>query len=174
MATKKSIGYKVDFTSKTLTMTKAFEEKAQNPESKEFAILMNLQSSIPGLIVERKTHATPSKYRTKDGGTFNCNQFKNLTYDNMKSFIKRLPNSKELERSFDFLKNYGSLPQTSRYTAVRKWFVAQFPEFRKNPLFYLYNEVQVVNIAPFIQEAQKRAEELEAKKEKEAEEAKRA
>ena len=164
MATKKSIGYKVDFTSKTLTMTKAFEEKAQNPESKEFAILMNLQNSIPGLIVERKTHATPSKYRTKDGETFNCNQFKNLTYDNMESFIKRLPNNKELEKSFDFLKNCGSLPLTSRYTAVRKWFVAQFPEFRKNPLFYLYNEVKVVNIAPFIQEAQERAEELEAKK----------
>ena len=168
MATKKSIGYKVDFTSKTLTMTKAFEEKAQNPESKEFAILMNLQNSIPGLIVERKTHATPSKYRTKDGETFNCNQFKNLTYDNMESFIKRLPNNKELEKSFDFLKNYGSLPQTSRYTAVRKWFVAQFPEFRKNPLFYLYNEVKVVNIVPFIEEAQKRAEELEAKKAEEA------
>ena len=50
------------------------------------------------------------------------------------------------------------------YTAVRKWFVAQFPEFRKNPLFYLYNEVKVVNIVPFIQEAQERAEELEAKK----------
>ena len=174
MATKKSIGYKVDFTSKTLTMTKAFEEKAQNPESKEFAILMNLQNSIPGLTVIRKTHATPSKYRTKDGETFNCNQFKNLTYDNMESFIKRLPNNKELEKSFDFLKNCGSLPLTSRYTAVRKWFVAQFPEFRKNPLFYLYNEVKVVKIAPFIQEAQERAEELEAKKAEEAEEAKRA
>ena len=49
-------------------------------------------------------------------------------------------------------------------TVVRKWFVAQFPEFRKNPLFYLYNEVKVVNIAPYIQEAQERAEELEAKK----------
>ena len=168
MATRKSIDYKVDFTSKTLTMTKAFEDKAQDPESKEFAILMNLQNSIPGLIVVRKTHATPRKYTNKQGEKFNCNQFKNLTYDNMESFIKQLPNSKELEKSFDFLKNYGALPQTSRYTAVRKWFVAQFPEFRKNPLFYLYNEVKVVNIVPFIQEAQERAEELEAKKEKEA------
>jgi hypothetical protein len=42
--------------------------------------------------------------------------------------------------------------------------VAQFPEFRKKPLFYLYNEVDVIDIAPFIQEAQERAEELEAKK----------
>ena len=170
MATKKKLpGYKVDFAAKTLTMTKDFEEKAQNPESKEFAILMNLQNAIPGLIVERKTHATPRKYTSKSTGEkFNCNQFKNLTYDNMESFIKQLPNSKELEKAFNFLKYFGALPQTSRYTAVRKWFVAQFPEFRKNPLFYLYNDVKVVDIAPFIEEAQKRAEELAAQKEEEA------
>ena len=71
-------------------------------------------------------------------------------------------------KSYNFLRYYGGLPQTSRYTAVRKWFVAQFPEFRKNPLFYLYNEVKVVNIVPFIQEAQERAEELEAMKAEEA------
>ena len=164
MATRKSIDYKVDFTSKTLTMTKAFEDKAQDPESKEFAILMNLQNSIPGLIVERKTHATPRKYTNKQGEKFNCNQFKNLTYDNMEGFINGLPNNEEYLKAYNFIKNCGSLPQTSRYTAVRKWFVAQFPEFRKNPLFYLYNEVKVVNIAPYIQEAQERAEELEAKK----------
>ena len=163
MATKKSIGYKVDFTSKTLTMTKAFEEKAQNPESKEFAILMNLQNSIPGLIVERKTHATPRTYTNKQGEKFNCNQFKNLTLDNMKAFIEGLPNSEKFMKSYNFLRYYGSLPLTSRYTAVRKWFVAQFPEFRKNPLFYLSNEAQVVDIAPFIQEAQERAEEQEKK-----------
>ena len=82
----------------------------------------------------------------------------------MKAFIEGLPNSEDYLKPYNFLKNCGSLPLTSRYTAVRKWFVAQFPEFRKNPLFYLYNEVKVVNIAPFIQEAQERAEELEAKK----------
>ena len=168
MATKKSAGYKVNFAEKTLTITKEFDDKAQNPESKEFAILMNLQNSIPGLIVERKTHATPRKYTNKQGEKFNCNQFKNLTYDNMEGFINGLPNSEDYLKAYNFIKNCGSLPLTSRYTAVRKWFVAQFPEFRKNPLFYLYNEVKVVNIVPFIQEAQERAEELEAKKAKEA------
>jgi hypothetical protein len=82
----------------------------------------------------------------------------------MKAFIEGLPNSEKFMKSYNFLRYYGGLPQTSRYTVVRQWFVAQFPEFRKNPLFYLYNEVKVVNIAPFIQEAQERAEELEAKK----------
>ena len=82
----------------------------------------------------------------------------------MEGFINGLPNKQDYLPAYNFLKNCGSLPLTSRYTAVRKWFVAQFPEFRKNPLFYLYNEVNVVNIVPFIQEAQERAEELEAKK----------
>lgn len=67
-------------------------------------------------------------------------------------------------KPYNFLKNCGSLPLTSRYTAVRKWFVAQFPEFRKNPLFYLYNEVKVVDIVPFIMEEQAGAEELAAEK----------
>ena len=47
-------------------------------------------------------------------------------------------------KGYNFIKNCGSLPLTSRYTAVRKWFVAQFPEFRKNPLFYLYNKPEVI------------------------------
>jgi len=75
MATKKNAGYKVDFVEKTL---KEFDDKAQDPASKEFGILMNLQNSIPGLTVIRKTHATSRKYTNKQGEKFNCNQFKNL------------------------------------------------------------------------------------------------
>ena len=165
MATKKNAGYKIDFVEKTLTITKEFDDKAQDPASKEFGILMNLQNSIPGLTVIRKTHATPRKYINKQGEKFNCNQFKNLTYKNMEGFIDGLPNSKELMKAFKFLRYRGSLPLTSRYTVVRKWFVAQFPEFRKNPLFYLYNEVKVIDISPFLEEEKKRAEELAEKKE---------
>ena len=89
MATKKSAGYQIDFTTKTLTITKEFSDNAQAPASKEFGILMNLQNAIPGLTVIRKTHATPRKYVSKSTGeTFNCNQFKNLTFDNgLLSFI---------------------------------------------------------------------------------------
>ena len=112
-------------------------------------------ADIPNLEVIRKTHKTPTKYQTKTGEKFNCNQFKNLTFDNMKAFIAGLPSSEEIMKSYDFLRDCGVLPQTSRYAVVRKWFIAQFPEFRKNPLFYLYNEVKVVDITPFVVEAQK-------------------
>ena len=167
--------YSFDPVAKTLTITAAFAKAMQNFESDEYALYMKLMADIPNLEVVRKTHASPKKCVSKSTGEkFNCNQFKNLTYDNMEGFIKGLSNGEDLLRAYNFLKNCGGLPLTSRYTAVRKWFVAQFPEFRKNPLFYLYNEVKVVNIVPFIQEAQERAEELAAKKAEEAEEAKRA
>ena len=167
MATKKSAGYQIDFTAKTLTITKEFSDNAQDPASKEFGILMNLQNAIPGLTVIRKTHATPRKYVSKSTGeTFNCNQFKNLKYENMEGFINGLSNSEDYMKPYLFLKNCGSLPLTSRYTAVRRWFVAQFPEFRKNPLFYLYNNVPVIiDIVPFIQQAKEEAEENARKKE---------
>ena len=165
MATKKSAGYQIDFTTKTLTITKEFSDNAQDPASKEFGILMNLQKAIHGLTVIRKTHATPRKYVSKSTGeTFNCHQFKNLTFDNMEHFIDALPNHDELLKSFKFLKYYGGLPQTSRYPVVRRWFVAQFPEFRKNPLFYLYNEVKVIDITPLIQQAKEEAAEKAAEK----------
>ena len=168
-------GYTLNLTTKTLTITKAFEDAVSKGEGEAYDLYTKFMREIPGLTVVRKTHKTPTKYTSKSTGeTFNCNQFKNLKYENMEGFINGLPNKQDYLPAYNFIKNCGSLPLTSRYTAVRKWFVAQFPEFRKNPLFYLYNEVKVVNIAPFIQEAQERAEELAAQKAEEAEEAKRA
>jgi hypothetical protein len=158
-------GYTLSLTAKTLTITKAFEDAVSKGEGEAYDLYTKFMREIPGLTVVRKTHKTPTKYTSKSTGEkFNCNQFKNLTFDNMKAFIEGLPNNKDIKEAYNFLRHCGNLPQTSRYTVVRKWFVAQFPEFRKNPLFYLYNEVKVVNIAPYIQEAQERAEELEVKK----------
>ena len=143
---------------KTLVITAAFAKAIQDINSAEYALYTQLMADIPNLEVIRKTHKTPTKYQTKTGEKFNCNQFKNLTFDNMKAFIAGLPNSEEIMKSYGFLRDCGVLPQTSRYTVVRKWFIAQFPEFRKNPLFYLYNEVKVVDITPFVVEAQKQEE----------------
>ena len=156
-------GYTLSLATKTLTITKAFEDAVSKGEGEAYDLYIKFMREIPGLTVVRKTHKTPTKYTSKSTGeTFNCNQFKNLKYENMEGFINGLPNKQDYLPAYNFLKNCGSLPLTSRYTAVRKWFVAQFPEFRKNPLFYLYNEVKVVDIAPFIEEEQARAEEKTA------------
>lgn len=156
-------GYNLNLATRTLTITKAFEDEVNSGEGKEYDLYMKFLREIPGLIVERRTHASPTKYKTKSGEVYHCNQFKNLKYENMEGFINGLPDNAEYLRAYNFLKNCGSLVQTARYTAVRKWFVAQFPNFRKNPLFYLYNKVDVIDFVPFIKEEEeaqaKRAEE---------------
>ena len=100
--------------------------------------------------VIRKTHKSPTKYRTKSGEPFNCNQFKNLKYENMERFMMGLPNGEVYMEEYLFLRNHASEVQTNGYAVVRRWFVAQFPEFRKNPLFYLNNRPAVVSAADFL------------------------
>ena len=158
--------YKVDFTKNTITITAAFAKAMNNPASEEYKVIAQILKDFPNMEIVHRTHKTPTEYTSKSTGKkTRCNQFKNLTYDKMKGFIKALPNHEKHLAAFNFLRYYGSLPQTSRYTVVRKWFVAQFPEFRENPLFYLYNEVDIINIAPFIEEEQNRVVELAEKKE---------
>jgi len=149
-------GYKADFFARTITITKAFEEKMQNPNSDEYTLIKAICDDYPDMKVIKRTHASPTKYKTKDGKTFNCNQFKNLTYENMKGFINGLPDNVEYLRVYNFLRNCGSLVQHARYTVVRKWFVAQFPEFRTDPLFYLYNKVDVIDFVPFLREEEEK------------------
>lgn len=155
--------YSVNYIDSTITVNSSFYEKMQDPSSEEYKLIKCIRADYPEMRIVNRTHKTPSKYTSKSTGeTFNCNQFKNLTYKNMEGFINGLPNSQDYLPAYQFIKTCGCLPLTSRYTAVRKWFVTQFPEFRKNPLFYLYNEVKVVDIAPFIEEEQNRAEEKTA------------
>ena len=133
---------------KTLVITAAFAKAMQNIESKEYTLYTQLMADIPGLTVIRKTHKTPSKYQSKSTGeTFKCNQFKNLTYKNMETFIMGLPAAEAYMNEYLFLKNYAAEVQTNGYTIIRRWFVAQFPDFRKNPLAYLTNQPAVVSAA---------------------------
>lgn len=166
-------GYSLNLSTKTLTITKDFEDAIATGEGKAYDLYTKFVRDIPGLTVIRKTHKTPRKYVSKrTGEVFNCNQFKNLKYENMEGFINGLPNGEDYMTAYIFLKNCASLPQTSRYTAVRKWFVAQFPNFRKKPLFYLYNKVDVIDFTEILKEEQERAAELAAKKAAEQEEKK--
>lgn len=52
--------------------------------------------------------------------------------------------------AYNYLRYGTGLVQTSTYKAVREWFVAQFPEYRKDPLFYLYNEVVIIDLKPIL------------------------
>lgn len=151
--------YKINFASKTLIVTAAFEKAMNDPTSPEYALYIQLQRDIPGLKVSRHTHKSPAKYRSKSGEVFRCNQYKNLTYENMERFIKLLPKRDELMEVYNYIRYGAGLVQTSCYAAVRRWFEAQFPDLRKNSLCYFNQGLKVIkDIEPFIKMEQEEAE----------------
>ena len=139
--------YKVDFVANTITITAAFAKAMNDPTSAEYKIIAQIRKDFPEMEIIRKTHKTPSKYQTKTGEKFSCNQFKNLTYKNMETFIMGLPSAEAYMNEYLFLKNYAAEVQTNGYTIIRRWFVAQFPDFRKNPIVYLTTQPAVVSAA---------------------------
>ena len=142
--------YKLDLMNKTLTITKAFEDAVNTGEGMEYDLYMKFQKEIPGLKVVRRTHKTPTKYKSKSGKVSRCNPNKNLTYKNMEDFILALPDSEELWAAFHCLRDSGNNIQTSKYATVRRWFLEQFPKYTESPLYYFYNKVEVVSIVPFL------------------------
>lgn len=141
-----------DVVSQTLTITAKFAKMMNDTTSDEYKLVQRFRKDFPNLTIAKKTHKSATSYTTKSGEKFNCNQFKNLTYDRMEKFISALPKNEGYLREYLFVKNFASAIQHNGYALVRKWFVAQFPEFRKNPLFYLYNSPELVSGAAFLEE----------------------
>ena len=144
--------FSFDVVSQTLTITSKFAKMMNDTTSDEYKLVQRFRKDFPNLTIAKKTHKSATSYTTKSGEKFNCNQFKNLTYDRMEKFIAALPKNEGYLREYLFVKNYASAIQHNGYTLVRKWFVAQFPEFRKNPLFYLYNTPELVSGFAFLEE----------------------
>ena len=144
--------FSFDVVSQTLTITSKFAKMMNDPKSDEYKLVQRFRKDFPNLTIAKKTHKSATSYTTKSGEKFNCNQFKNLTYDRMEKFISALPKNEGYLREYLFVKNFASAIQHNGYALVRKWFVAQFPEFRKNPLFYLYNSPELVSGAAFLEE----------------------
>ena len=143
--------YKLDVVSRTLTISKEFSAAVASGKGEEYKLYTRLMQEIPGLTVVRKTHRTPTSYTSSSGEKFSCNQFKNLTYENMERFMAALPDNEVYFEQYSFLRYSAACIQTNRYALVRDWFIAQFPEFRKNPLFYLNNKPEIVKAAHIIE-----------------------
>ena len=155
--------FQFDVISQTLTITAQFAKMMNDPESDEYKLVMRFRKDFPNLTITKKTHKSATHYTTKSGEKFNCNQFRNLTYDRMEKFISALPKSESYLREYSFVKDFASAIQTNGYTLVRKWFVAQFPEFRKNPLFYLSHSPALVSGFQFLDEETAGAETVQKK-----------
>ena len=127
--------YKIDFTTMTLIMTKEFEDNLYNPKSEEYKIYQRLQKDFPSLSVRNRTHRSPKKARADKG----------LTYKNMMDYIKTFDNAEELLKLFDKVREKSKV-QTSKYDYVKKWFMAQFPNYGEIPTLY---ELET-SITPFL------------------------
>lgn len=108
-------GYKMNFATKTLTITKAFEAKAMFPNSDEANLILNMRNLFPDLKIAHKTH-----YSNKP------HPYKGLSYSKMEKYINCHENAPELMVSFKGVKEIAKA-QNSPHNYVCKWFLTQFP-----------------------------------------------
>lgn len=92
--------YKVDFTTRTITITAEFEKAMSNPEAAEYKIIRQLCADFPGMRIVKRTHRTPTHYTSKNGEKSACNPYKNLTYEKMERFMDALPNGTEYRKQY--------------------------------------------------------------------------
>ncbi len=145
----KTKSYVFDACANTLTITKAFADALQNPTSDESKIFRAIKADNPTITICHRTHKTKVGYK---------NQFNKLTYKNMEAYMEMIPNSTELLKAYNTLKACANLFRKSPYTAVREWFVAQFPKYNEDPMFHLTGVQNVVSIDKYLEEP-KEAEE---------------
>ena len=131
----------------------------RSPDDDAYKTIQQLCADFPGMRIVTRTHRTPTHYTSKNGEKSACNPYKNLTYEKMERFMDALPNGAEYRKQYDFLKAYASGIQTNAYSTMREWFIAQFPLYRKDPLFYLTGEHTVLSATDFLktQEAMKQS-----------------
>ena len=146
-------GYKLDFAHQTITLTASFASKANDPKSAEYELLLRLQHDFPNLKIVNRTHASPSSYKVKGQDKKRTSYYptKGMTFNRMEQFMNALPEGEKYLEEYNKLKSV-AVPDLchSRYTIVRRWFEAQFPKFRENPLFYVKNSVEVIDYATFL------------------------
>lgn len=114
--------YKMNFATKTLTITKAFAEDALIANSEASKIIANCHALCPNLRIAYRTHK-PSK---------KSNPAKGMTYDRMERYISAFADGAEALAEFEKVKEF-SLSQSNRYKYVHDWFVKRFPNYKELP-----------------------------------------
>ena len=145
--------YKFDAVARTLVMSDGFARAVSVVGSAEYKLYKRMIAEIPDLRVERKTHESPTSYKGKNGKRTSYYPTKGMTFERMEQFMNALPEGKK------YLEEYNRLRAVavsglchSRYTIIRRWFEAQFPKYRENPLFYVKNSVDVIDYATFLED----------------------
>ena len=120
MKTINTTDVRVNYSNKTIVITKKFAKKIENPLSDEFNEFMGLCGKLAGFEVVVKASVKRTKKDTLKG----------LNYDFMRQYIERHDDedkSKMAQFKRITVKNEDNL-STKKYGEVKKWFLEQYPE----------------------------------------------
>jgi len=120
--------YKIDFTRRTVTITKEFAAKAAEYNSYEYKMIVDLQNQ--GYTVVKRTHATPTNRKPMP------------TYAQMEHYISCLAEAESYRKQYDAICEEAKSYNNS-IAKVRKWFNATFPNYGKLPEFDENNKIIV-------------------------------
>lgn len=140
-------------TNKTITVSDKFFSAAKDPTNDEFYDLMKLRELCPGYEVITRSHRKPR--RTEK--TPNIPKF--VSYDHMKKYIELLPESENLLRQFQLVKDYAKSRRNSA-SIVFNWFNETFPDYRYAPKIdengNLFARVNVVDLDAYRKSVEKK------------------
>lgn len=114
--------YWVNYATKTITITKEFQDKASNITSDEYNIIGILRKDLPGFRVCVK----PACKRKSANGR--------LTYDRMVKYLSCQPNAPVLLNMFANVREQ-SKAQSNPYLYVKEWFLNYYPDYTAFPQF---------------------------------------
>ncbi len=118
--------YLLNFQKMTLSVSKEFSKKSQDPESEEFQLIVEMTSKFPKMKVIPITHRSSSNRKS--------NPDKGFSYTRMERYIMLHENAEELMKTFSAVKVAGK-SQKNAYLYVKSWFMKQFPKFKDIPCF---------------------------------------
>lgn len=113
--------YKINFTAKTITISKIFYKLAQDPANEEYNLLVKFREDFNDFRIITETTRTRKKN-------------KQITYDKMVKYISCQPDSTILLKRFAEVREL-SKGTSSPYAFVKNWFNATFPAYEELPQF---------------------------------------
>ncbi len=126
--------FTIDFITNTMTITKAFERRANRIGSEEYKMLAQIKKDFPTMQLVRKTHALTKR----------PNPYKGLTYAAMEQYIEAT--------AAELLEEFWSVRETAKitpnaYLYVRNWFLKHFPEYMANSAYAAEAKIPTLDLA---------------------------
>ena len=115
---KKNVGYSIDFANNTITLTKAFAQRAKNPSTTEFRELAKLHKNFPDFTITMRTAVITADKETHGG----------LTIKWMTDYIKNYKDEVAAAEFDEVKKFYKKMP--GYYGKVKAWFLNKYPNYQ--------------------------------------------